>query len=258
VKEKYASLEKLFYKGGRSKKPAKTTPAAITSSSFADGVDPALEMTVLLGGIPNWNDFVQGENQGGGIFSYNGEYEDPQIPSQWNIGYEAVYNTGVAGSGQASDVFLTFGLTNNTGGPEVFTVIADLPLLQTLLNPTVSGDVEGSLADSNFDGFSLLADDGTPIYQGSLDGVVQLSLMTNPFSFSAPAFGSAPFGPFAGGGPGVPGSYDTSIKIAITFELSDGDSVSFTANFSAKSTPAPGALALIGLAGLVGGRRRRR
>ena len=101
-----------------------------------------------------------------------------------------------------ASAFATFGLTNNTGGTETFTITATVPLIQALTMTSVSGDVEGSLADSNFDGSSLLTDAGVPIYSGLVDNAVELTLMDNPFSFSAPAFGSGDFGPFADSGAG--------------------------------------------------------
>jgi hypothetical protein len=226
-------------------------------SAFAD--TPLLNLTVKRGSTVAYATELTGDEPSPGFFVYDDIYEDPD--AQWDLDYHWEYDSDTTlspGTGGAS-AFATFGLTNNTGGFETFTVTAFVPLLQVLSDVSTAGDVEGSLADSNFDGSSLLTDSGKEIYGGLIDSTVWLTLMDDPFSFAAPPFGSDEFGPFAGAGAG-PALADTDIGIEITFDLSPGDSVQFTANFIVEGmvVPAPGAVALLGLAGLAGTRRRRR
>jgi MYXO-CTERM domain-containing protein len=197
-------------------------------------------------------------NLGGGLFGFAGNYEDP-TENPWLINYEFQYDTGQTSSGGPLHLFLDFGLVNNTGGTETFTVFAGVPILQALAATSVSGSVEGGLTDSDFANGATLTSVGTdPIYEGLVDGSSALELLTGGFSTSV-GFGSTTIGP-VNGAAGGPAIAMTDLGIVITFTLTNGDSANFTADFTIDGTkvPAPSALALLGLAGIAGTRRRRR
>ena len=78
-------------------------------------------------------------------------------------------------------------------------------------------------------------------------------------TITAGAFLSSSLGP-AGFGDPVPsqlhGAVAENIAMQFRFSLTAGDSASFTSIFVVEAIPAPGALAVVGLAGLRGRRRR--
>ena len=86
-------------------------------------------------------------------------------------------------------------------------------------------------------------------------------LLKDPFQASAGGpLQSGPVGPADFGVPVWVAStqaVDTSIGIRLSFDLTPGDSASFTAIFEVQPIPGPGALPLL-VFGLLRGRRRRR
>lgn len=209
-----------------------------------------------------WSDSGAMTSEGAGMFSFNGgaadgtaDYEDP---FGWEIDYGFTYDTAQTSTNGPVTAFLDFGLTNNTGADDTFTVVASVPLLQALANTSVTGSVEGGLTDADFANGATLTSNGlNPIYSGLVDGGSALDLLTGGFSTSI-GFGSTTIGPDNGAAAG-PAIAMTDIGIVITFDLTAGDSANFTAEFTiiGDKIPAPGALALFGLAGLAGTRRRR-
>ena len=109
----------------------------------------------------------------------------------------------------------------------------------------------------------VFAPAGSRIYTPMIDGTPEVDgfLMTDPFeqnaggSFQSSVVGPADFG--------IPAPIDTSqtvdasIGILLDFDLTSGDSASFTAIFEVL-IPAPAGLPLLAVLGLVAGRRRRR
>lgn len=129
---------------------------------------------------------------------------------------------------------------------------------------TMDGSVAATVTNNQFGGDATL---GAPISGSIYRAFTDLSdpfsdppaatLMDDPFSIVAS-------GPFASaddnqsflptGGPTV----NNTISIMFEFTLSAGDSASVSGLFQIAAVPAPGALALLGVAGLAGTRRRRR
>lgn len=154
----------------------------------------------------------------------------------------------------------TFSVANETSIARDYIIDFVLPISPSISASTISGQVAGTLTDSNGTGFaSLTSTAGGAVYTALADDLFVQSLMpsanhtvTNPFgtiSFSGGSFGQ----PNAIAGPSV----NSTIGIRFAFTLSAGDSAAFSSIFVVTPVPAPGALAL-GLMSVVLGKRRRR
>jgi hypothetical protein len=125
------------------------------------------------------------------------------------------------------------------------------------------GSLVGTITDLTFDDATVFAPVGGRIYTPLINGSSEPPgfLMVDPFSESAggPLF-SGTIGPADFGIP-VPvaasQTVDSSIGILLDFDLTAGDSASFTAIFEV-IIPAPAGLSILAALGLVAGRRRRR
>lgn len=161
------------------------------------------------------------------------------------------------GAVAAQTVTLSYFVTNTSATTQSYSITETLggvtfggPLL-------LSGSIVGTVTDLDGDTASASSILGGSIYTAMIDGNDVFSLMTS-YTFSAPGpflSGSSPVQSFSAQ-PLVVGVSST-MSIHLEFELSPGDSVNFASVFTV--VPAPAAfVALSGLAGLVGGSRRRR
>jgi hypothetical protein len=104
---------------------------------------------------------------------------------------------------------------------------------------------------------------GNAIYTALIDGAPYQTLLNNPFSLTVPVLGdTASIGPASFGLPpnSQPGPAITStIGIRMEFDLTPGDSVSFTSRFEVQPVPVPAAVWLFGsgLLGLMGIARKK-
>lgn len=167
-----------------------------------------------------------------------------------------------------------FNASNNAnGGTQAFTagnyVIQNLSANAIAFEFTVSlptalvgqtvygGSVSGGLTTS---GPGFITDNDTPLWIGSTGANTIASLFNNPFSVVRAEAGSSSLGfeSFGEPIPSLPGpDLGADLKITLRFILGANSSASFTSVFVA-AVPGPGALALLGLGGLVAGGRRRR
>ncbi len=166
--------------------------------------------------------------------------------AEWN---SIVYSTNPS-------VTTSFSFTNTTLVDQEFTVTVTSPIAPIGGNTIMQGTIGGSLVDNpgNDPGATLAAPSGGAIYTALIDGNAVQTLHDDPFSFSVPdvtadSIPGAGFSNVAG-----PPAF-TSIGIQHTFFLSAGDSVTFSSAFTVIPTPAT--LAVLGLAGIFGSRRRR-
>lgn len=186
---------------------------------------------------------------GNGTFNFTGS----QASQGWDLGWSVVANP---------DPFVIANLvvTNNTLVTTTFTITVNMPVGAILPSSLIGGSVTGTVTDLNGDGATVASVAGTSIYQGLIDDNTVATLLDDPFSQSAGAWGSATIGPASFGNP-IPSqagpAVNGSIGITLTFTLSAGDAASFTSIFVAE-VPAPAGLALLAVAGVVGSGRRRR
>lgn len=155
----------------------------------------------------------------------------------------------------------SFTLQNMTGVTAGFVVTTMLPIAPPLSAPTtMTGSISGTvgdgdgLVDPNGNGATVTTLGGQPYYEALVDGGGVRQLYTSPQTHIAPL--------------GLTGSIATmnfinevgpavlaTIGIRNAFTLTSSDNASFTSTFLI--VPAPSALAVVGLAGVVVGRRRR-
>ena len=156
----------------------------------------------------------------------------------------------------------TFSLTNETAFGKSYVVDFSLPISPAIAQSTVSGQMSGTVTDSNGSGSaSMTSTNGGAVYTALADDMFVQSLMSNANQTVSSAFGTTSFsgGSFGQGFPPLAGpAINSTIGIRFSFTLSAGDSVSFSSIFVANPVPTPGALAMGILSLLVARRGRRR
>lgn len=220
----------------------------------------------------NWEDV--GEVKGPGHFdwppwgvvpawNYHGSLPGPGGNS-WNLAWSCLFNDGVAVSATGPRfVLANVVITNTDTNEQSFSLLMTLPIAGVIVTPQERGSITGTVSDIFGDGATLSAPDGSRIYTPGIDGADEASgfLMNDPFSQSAGPFLSALVGPAEFGMPvPVPASQDVDagISLQLQFDLTPGDSASFSLAFEVMPVPGPGAVALLGALGVLGVRRRRR
>ena len=142
-----------------------------------------------------------------------------------------------------------FSVTNNTPNTESFVVSVSLPTSISFGPPSlIRGSIQAGATDNNFDGVTLANTGTSPIYEGLIDGTSVRTLFDDPTSVSG--VGSVSLGALSFGIPvqeSVAFATLTSIGLDIRFDLTAGDSASFTANFDVQPIPEPGTALLLGL-----------
>lgn len=156
-----------------------------------------------------------------------------------------------------------FTLTNNTAFTQTFSVTVTLPVMPAVPAFTQTfGSLSGSIIDGNGNGFAeaKTTGAGSAFYTSFIDGVQYQQLAPHATTFTAGGFPGATnaIGPmnylFLSGQPGV----NTSMSITNTFTLTAGDSLQLVSSFFlAPEIPAPGAMGLLAVGGLMAARRRR-
>jgi hypothetical protein len=181
--------------------------------------------------------------------------------SLWTLEWNCVFNDDLSNtaSGTGAFVIANIVVTNNSPATQNFSLLMSMPVARTISNPQVGGSVVGTVTDLTFDNATVSAPLGQSIYTARIDGVDEQQLMAAPFAQSAGGpLQSSVVGPDSFGQPlPVPGSQavDTSIAIFLNFDLTAGDSGSFTAIFEV--VPAPGVVPVLAMFGLIARRRRR-
>jgi len=250
--------------------------AVVSNSALAQATPPAFTMGWTVGNADtityDWTQF--GTLNGNGDWSVPGNeaiwsgwnYTGTLVgdAGAWQLDWNTVFNVG-EGVAVGVGAFVTANIvvTNNDIVNQSFSLLMTLPtgVLGVMLE---RGSIVGTITDLNFNDATVSAPVGGQIYTPMIDGVDEVPgfLMGGGFSESAggPLFsnsvGPADFGlptPIA-----ASQTVDSSIGIMLSFDLTAGDSASFTAIFEVLPIPAPAGLPILAAAGLLAGRKRRR
>lgn len=195
----------------------------------------------------NWQQYGSLTDNGDDSYNYVGELFGAN--DLWRLTWNCTFDP---------DPFVTANIvvTNNDVVAQNFSLLMTLPIAPVVPSPIIDGSISGTLTDLGGNGATVSALGGSSIYTSYIDGNVEQTLMNAPFSVSVP-FGGAGVGPQAfGPQAAADASADTSIAILLNFQLSAGDSASFTSIFNV--VPGPGGLSMLAVMGLFSRGRRRR
>ena len=226
--------------------------AGVVSFAGADtNIIPDVQINVTIDGqLYQYNPSAQmAWGNPNGTFGFYGNAQANVAENGHSIGWDMLVNP---------DPFIIANLvyTNVSGLTQSVTVEVVLPIGMPMGTTLIGGSVSGSLTDGNGDGATFTALGGGA-YTALADGSVAATLLSGA-AVNAGPFGSALIGPDSFGTP-IPsqpyGAINSTMAIRYEFSLTAGDSVSLAGSFVA--VPGPGAVALLGVAGLVARRRRR-
>jgi hypothetical protein len=214
--------------------------------------------------IPGNEAIWTGYNYTGTLVGTGEDDGNPDTPDgYWSMTWNCVFSELAAGAGGGGS-FVTANIVVTNNDPiniQNFSLLMSLPVAP-IADPVERGSIVGTVTDLNFNDATVFAPANSQIYTPRIDSLDEAPgfLLGNGFSASAGGpLQSAPVGPADFGVPDwvdATQPVDTDIAIFLSFDLTPGDSASFTAIFEV-AIPAPGALPLL-LLGILGGRRRRR
>ena len=222
---------------------------ALSMSASADG--PAVTLNINGSGSTLNGTSTAAAN----IYNYSGSLSD--AGGLWSFGWD--FNASNMADFQTSFVSGNFVLINTGDTARDFSISLTLPVLVSgAKNTLYGGSVAGSII-GDADGGSFSTIGSAPVWAATTNGVSIANLLVAPVSVTANPFQAASVGSASFGEP-IPSSWgpnlSTNLAITFTFRLGAGDSAAFTSVLVAQ-VPAPGAVALLGVAGLLARRRRR-
>lgn len=225
---------------------------ATSSTAMAGDDAPVLEVDWTVDGSAE-ETTLTGEGLGAGIYLYSASSVGDGFEINWSF---TVTDNGASGGFEI--LASALGFTNTSVEDSNFEIAVSLPVT---LDPGLAfygGSIGGSLTGD--DGGGYLGNMGdSALYNAFVDGEQIASLVDAPFELTTDPFGSADVVAEAFGDP-IPSlvafAAQEAMSIELNFILGAGDSFAVTSNYVAQ-VPAPGALALLGIAGGLNRRRRR-
>ncbi|MCB9847905.1 MAG: hypothetical protein H6814_05775 [Phycisphaeraceae bacterium] len=239
---------------------------ALTTSANA-GVAVTNPTIIVTAGAGSWEWNINGQSNGDGSANYDGSRTEAAGNGTWTLDWNinaTEDNTGTARASQTAFLFNNIVLTNNTGMLQTVTVTTMIPIAPAILPGSLMGGSASGTLTTNGDGGSMSnVNNADPMYRALIDalavgGVADLHNFDS--SVSVVGFGSQSTGfeDFGTPIPSAPGpAVLNSIGITLQFDLTPGDSASWTSNFVVNVIPTPGAGAVLGMAGVLAFRRRR-
>lgn len=228
--------------------------AILASSSIALAGDdaPVLDVDWTVDGMSD-SGALTGEGLGAGIYLYSASSSGDNYEINWSF---TVTDNGASGGFEILASSLGF---LNTGDADAsFQVAVMLPVALTPGSAFYGGSIGGALTGDANGGFLSSLDADTALYSALVDGTSIASLGNAPFELLSDPFASADFVAESFGDP-IPSleaaAAQESMAIELNFILGGGDAFAVTSSYVAQ-VPAPGAIALLAIAG--GVRRRRR
>lgn len=221
------------------------------STAFAGDAAPELEVAWTVDGSSETGSLT-GQGLGAGLYSYAYVSSGDGFQINWNF---LVTDNGSTGGYEILASSLGF---ENTGAADsTFEIDVMLPVT---LDPGLAfygGSMAGSLS-GGADGGSLASLGDNSLFGALVDGEIIATLGDAPFALTTDPFGSAEIDPEAFGDP-IPSlesaAAQESMAISLDFVLGSDSTFAVTSNFVAQ-VPAPGALALLGISGMLSRRRR--
>ncbi len=244
----------------RSAAAAAISSCVIASGAFAQSSGGSIQLETQ-GQSMRWDTGIDGStNWTADGYSFMGD----AFGSGWGMNWDMQASTATAQS-----VIANFTVMNLSSETQTFSLfITDSVATEYGMGSLVGGSIAGTFTDLNANGVNIAAVDGDSIYTAFVDattvdpfdGSVVGNLLDDASGsaglFQTGTFGESAFGDF----PVLPGQSMGGASInygfILEFTLSAGDTAGFTASM-AIATPAPGAIALLGIAGVAGRRRRR-
>lgn len=197
-------------------------------------------------------------------YNYNGNIAGLfQSGESWSMSWDCIFNDDIDTVAAGGGAFVTANIvvTNNDVSTQTFTLLMSLPVAP-VVNPVERGSIVGTVTDLSLDSATVSAVGAGQIYTPRIDGADESPgfLMGGGFSETAGFLDSATVGPADFGIPApiaATQDVDSTIAIFLEFDLTAGDSASFTAIYEVL-VPGPGGLSVLAAFGLLAGRRRRR
>jgi hypothetical protein len=243
---------------------------AFVTSASAGIVSNDLTLSVDVGGDTYEWAPGGGPNPNGNGWGYHGNRsENHSSGGSWDLQYDIEASRDEVGSSesraaQTAFVFNNLVMTNNTGATQTVSITTMVPIGLAILPSSLMGGSASGTITTNGDGGSMSNISALdPMYRALIDGLAVGGvgdLHNFDSSISVVGFGSnsTGFEDFGTPIPSAPGpAVNASIGITLQFDLTDGDSASWTSNFVVNVVPTPASGAGLALAGIAAIRRRR-
>jgi hypothetical protein len=248
-------------RSGRTVRAVLATTAALMLSAASASANPIVNYDIsVLGGtggpfnLPGLG--VNGVLQPNGKYLHAGVLNGPA--NEWSIMYNTTSDPDPIGGASLSSGLTVSNNMADLGGAGnhlIFQITLTLPVAQASLPATFSGNMSMTLS-TTAGGQGVVNTVNSPLWMGMINGATAASLYPNGFFLNAGPQSNASTAPGQNTGLFPYNNPINTIGISFLFELTPGDTMTFTDNFA--FIPGPGAMGVLMLGGIGGVSRRRR